>query len=94
MASNPHYIEENVVRAIINQAATTTTSYQALQSNAYTLHDMINGAGLVYASLRIPVEEQKGYNRLLGTMSSDKETPCWNDKVKLLKEYCSHFEVR
>ena len=91
-SSAPQYIEENVVRAIINQAASTTTSYQALQSNNYTLHDMINAAGLVYATLRIPADEQKAYSRLLGTMSSDKGTPSWSDKAKLLREYSSRFE--
>ncbi|GMH71654.1 hypothetical protein TrST_g1398 [Triparma strigata] len=91
-AALPQYIEESVLNAIVKHASSTTTSHQALQQSSYSLHEIISSAGHVFATLRIPPSDHPGYNRLLGRMSSDKETPSWLNKLARLKDYCGDFE--
>ena len=77
---------------IVRFALESTVSYTATRENELSLHEVLASASTVYARMKVSMDEQKGYNRLIGAMSSDKSRSDWFVKLSRLSEYCKAFQ--
>ena len=88
----PALVRLEVMQTVVLAALDSTDSFKRSQTNDFTLHEIIQAASSVFARLKFQPQEQKDYNRLIGTMASDRECPDWREKLKKCSQYAEAFK--